>query len=65
MAEIELNVLTGQCLNRRIDSIEKVRAAVSAWQIRRDNLNARINWHHNRRCQDKTSTALSDIRNVT
>lgn len=44
MAEIELNVLTGQCLNRRIDSIEKVKAAVSAWQICRDNLNARINW---------------------
>jgi hypothetical protein len=43
MAEIELNVLTGQCLNHRIDSIEKVRAAVSARQIR-DNLNARINW---------------------
>ena len=24
MAEIELNVLTGQCLNRRIDNIEDV-----------------------------------------
>jgi hypothetical protein len=24
MAEIELNVLLGQCLNRRIDNIEKV-----------------------------------------
>lgn len=27
MAEIELNVPTGQCLNRRIDSIEDVRTA--------------------------------------
>lgn len=25
MAEIELNVLTGQCLNRRIDNIETVK----------------------------------------
>jgi hypothetical protein len=25
MAEIELNVLTGQCLNRRIDDIEVAR----------------------------------------
>lgn len=44
MAEIELNVLTGQCLNRRIDSLEKVTAAVSAWQSHRNNLNAKINW---------------------
>jgi hypothetical protein len=44
MAEIELNVLIGQCLNRRIDSLEKVKKAVSAWQTRRDNLTAKVNW---------------------
>jgi hypothetical protein len=44
MAEIELNVLTGQCLNRRIDDIEFVRKEVSAWQKFRDNKNAKINW---------------------
>ncbi len=44
MAEIELNVLTGQCLNRRIDSLEKVKDAVSAWQNHRNNLNAKIKW---------------------
>ena len=26
IAEIELNVLTGQCVNRRIDSIDKIRS---------------------------------------
>jgi hypothetical protein len=45
MAEIELNVLISQCLNRRMDSFEQVKKAVSAWQIRRDNLNAKVNWH--------------------
>ena len=30
MAEIELNVLTGQCLNRRIDNIEIVRKEAAA-----------------------------------
>ena len=30
MAEIELNVLTGQCLNRRIDKIEEVRNETAA-----------------------------------
>ena len=44
MAEIELNVLTGQCLNRRIDTIEDVRNEVDAWQKFRNNKNAKVNW---------------------
>lgn len=44
MAEIELNVLTGQCLNRRIDDIEAVRKEVNAWQKHRNNRQAKVNW---------------------
>ncbi len=44
MAEIELNVLTGQCLNRRMDDIEIVRKEVQAWKKIRDNKNAKVNW---------------------
>ena len=44
MAEIELNVLNGQCLNRRIDNIETIKHEVNAWQERRNNKNATINW---------------------
>jgi hypothetical protein len=44
MAEIELNVMIGQCLNRRMDSLDQVTAAVSAWQTRRDNAKAKIKW---------------------
>jgi hypothetical protein len=44
MAEIELNVLARQCLNRRIGSIETVRKEVNAWQNHRNNHNAKINW---------------------
>ena len=44
MAEIELNVMIGQCLNRRIGRLADVETAVSAWQAHRDNLNAKINW---------------------
>jgi len=44
MAEIELNVLIGQCLNRRISDIETVAAEVKAWQNRRNTTNATINW---------------------
>jgi len=44
MAEIELNVLIGQCLNRRIDDIEVVRSESSAWQGYRNNKGAKVNW---------------------
>ena len=44
MAEIELNVLLGQCLNRRIDNIEEVKQEIKAWEIDRNNRDAKINW---------------------
>ena len=44
MAEIELSVLTGQCLSRRLDDIDVVRREVEAWEQYRDNKHAKINW---------------------
>jgi transposase len=44
MAEIELNVLIKQCLDRRIDNIATVKSEVAAWQNERDNMDAKINW---------------------
>ncbi|MDI6765465.1 MAG: transposase, partial [Bacteroidota bacterium] len=44
MAEIELNVLMGQCLNRKISTIEMMKEEVNAWQTNRNNKNAVINW---------------------
>jgi hypothetical protein len=44
MAEIELHVLNGQCLNRHISTMGKVKSEVDAWQNHRNNKNARINW---------------------
>jgi len=44
MDEIELNVLTGQCLNRRIDDIAVVRKEALAWQKFRNNKDAKVNW---------------------
>ncbi len=44
MAEIELNVLTGQCLNRHLSTIEKVQEEVAAWQSHRNNSIKKINW---------------------
>ena len=44
MAEIELNVLNSQCLNRRIDDLDIVRSEALAWQNARNNKDAKINW---------------------
>ncbi len=44
VAEVELNVLTRQCLNRRIASLEILRDEVAAWQASRDRIQAKVNW---------------------
>ena len=44
MAEIELNVLNGQCLNRRIDNIRTIEKETRAWQKYRNNKEAKVDW---------------------
>ena len=44
MAEIELHILNGQCLNRHIADIKKIEEEVQAWQTNRNNKNIKINW---------------------
>lgn len=44
IAEIELNVMTRQCLSRRIDSIERLRKELSAWENERNSNRAGVDW---------------------
>jgi hypothetical protein len=44
MAEIELKVLSKQCLNRRIDNLKTGKAEVKAWQKHSNNKDAKIKW---------------------
>lgn len=44
MAEIELRVLSTQCLNRRIASLDEVKREVTAWETMRNNNKATIHW---------------------
>ncbi len=44
IAEIELSILTRQCLNRRIESIDTVQSEVKAWEEARNNKISRVNW---------------------
>jgi transposase len=44
MVEIEIGVLRGQCLDRRIGEWKKLISEIKAWQDRRNAARARINW---------------------
>lgn len=44
MAEVEISVLTEQCLNRRLGSKEIVTSEVGAWETARNNIKATIDW---------------------
>lgn len=44
MAEIELHVLNGQCLNRHIGTKQEVIEEIKAWENDRNNKDSKINW---------------------
>jgi len=44
IAEIELSVLTRQCLNRRIETIETMRSEVQSWYRDRNNRQTKVKW---------------------
>ncbi len=44
MAEIELSVLSRQCLDRRVPDFETLEAEVEAWQDRREAAGGKIDW---------------------
>ncbi len=44
MAEIELSVLSRQCLDRRIESMEELRQEVSAWEEQRNERQVEVKW---------------------
>jgi DDE superfamily endonuclease len=58
MAEIELRILQGQCLNRRIPDIETIRSEVEAWQTARNNQIKNIDW------QFTTATARTKLKRL-
>jgi len=44
MAEIELGVLKVQCLGRRIDNMEGMKAEVATWERDRSSRSKKIGW---------------------
>ena len=44
LAEIEIGVLTGQCLDRRIENRDHLEREIAAWERQRNASGARIEW---------------------
>jgi len=44
MAEIELSVLNGQCLNRRLGEFETLKAEIAAWEQQRNEQSRSVDW---------------------
>jgi hypothetical protein len=44
MAEIELGILGRQCLARRIDNVDELRAEAAAWKTDRNAAQVQVNW---------------------
>ena len=45
IAEIELSVLSRQCLNRRLDSLDALKREVEEWLRDRNNRQTKVKWH--------------------
>lgn len=62
VAEVGVNVMIRQCLNRRIDSIDTLRAEVAAQQAARDRIRAKVDWQFiNGRRPRQAQAPLSDV----
>jgi hypothetical protein len=44
MAECELAVLAGQCLDRRLATIDTLREEIAAWEVPRNQRQTKIHW---------------------
>jgi hypothetical protein len=45
IAEIELNAMTRQCLNRRIPNITELGEQISSWEVTRNSACMHVQWH--------------------
>jgi len=64
MVEIEIGVLRGQCLNRRIGERQTLLAEINAWKQQRNDASAKIKWMFTTdRARDKLARVYPKIAN--
>jgi hypothetical protein len=62
MVEIEIGVMRGQCLDRRISERGRLSREIAAWQKQRNATGARINWRFTtKKARDKLARAYPSI----
>ncbi|MEZ6051520.1 MAG: transposase [Planctomycetaceae bacterium] len=59
MAEIELSILSRQCLSQRFTSTGKMDASIHTWETTATRPGAGTNWHHHPQRQNQTQNPLS------
>jgi len=66
MAEIEISVLHGQCLDRRIGECDVLIAEIEAWQRQRNASGARVHWRFTTdKARDKLARAYPHPTNTS
>ena len=65
MAEIEFSALSRQCLRQRINSIEKMKGKVAAWQQMRNQQKVSISWSYTSEDAQKTFSKFYSEKNST
>ena len=66
MAEIEISVLNGQCLDRRIGERNILNAEIEAWQRQRNASGARVHWQFTTdKARDKLARAYPQPTNTS
>jgi hypothetical protein len=66
MVEIEIGVLRGQCLDRRIGERERLVSEIAAWERQRNGSGARINWMFTtQRAREKMARAYPNTARVS
>ena len=63
MVEIEIGVLKRQCLDRRIESYQRLQTETAAWEHQRNQSGAKINWMFTTdKARHKLAKAYPDIK---
>ena len=66
MAEIDLNVMTRQCLSRRISTLDKLKCELSAWELECNRDTAKIQWQFQTgEAQEKLISLYPTLSSVT
>jgi recombinational DNA repair ATPase RecF len=64
IAETEISALSKQCLDRRVEDIDKLAKDVKAWEQEQNEIKARVRWQFNKtKAREKLNRHYINARN--